>query len=382
MSMTRIAIALSMALAALQAQAAPVMPPPDEAEGAHAPSQAPSTTRKLEQLQGQTHDSRRIPLKRSTSQDSAPEAIRLPPIPNDEFAEGVRQEMPFTPEQIRFLRKTLDQTQRATAETPYTPAKPVASSYTVDLSPGATPAVVRLGTNYVTSIVFVDITGERWPIVSYAVGNEDSFDVQDPDKDNKAKDGNALTVISNTAYGSGNISVFLRGLSTPVTITLVSGQKEIDYRADMRIKARGPFAQAPEVSGDDITNGDPLLLGVLDGLMPSGSRELRSADSDVRAWSYGGKMYVRSRMKLQSPAWLQSRRSPDGMNAYVTKDAPVLVMTSQKGERLVRLSGFVWSDPSKGQSVKQVGLPEPRAAAPRDAAAMTLAEQTINKETP
>lgn len=301
----------------------------------------------------QAAQNRRIQLdaKRETRPQKSPESqqIVLPPLPDEQFAEAARSSLPLTPEQIRFLRRTLDDVQRAKAEEPGTPARPVSSSYNADLSPGSTPPVVRLSQNFVSSVVFVDATGAPWPIVSYAVGGPESFDAQEPDKD-----GNALTIISKTAYGYGNISVFLKGMSTPVTVTLVSGQKEVDYRADIRVKARGPNAQAPIGDSDVAVSSDPILLAALDGLMPHTARELESADPDVRAWSVAGKMYLRTRMKLMAPAWIQSRMSPDGMNAYVLRETPVLTMTTGSREKLVKLSGFVWNDPRLGRKVTQV----------------------------
>jgi intracellular multiplication protein IcmK len=338
-----------------------INPPPDEPEEAHKSAPAKVQPQVLA-------PTRRIGLdgnaqKPATRTAKAPAPIMLPPLPDDEFAAAARSNLPLTPEQIRFLRRELDNVQRATAEQPGTPARPVSSSYTADLSPGSTPPVLRLSQNFVTSVVFVDATGAPWPFVSYALGGEESFDAKEPDTE-----GNALTIISKTAYGYGNLSVFLKGLSTPVTITLVSGQKEVDYRADIRVKARGPNASTPIGDADVSVSSDPLLLAALDGLMPSSARELTSADPDVRAWSAGGKMYLRTRMKLMAPAWIQSRMSPDGMNAYVLRETPVLTMTTGNREKLVKLSGFVWNDPSLGRKVKQVesGVAAAQPAQPQE----------------
>lgn len=273
---------------------------------------------------------------------SLPKLPALPPVASETFGDAAASVMPLSPDQIRQLRKILDASQRATAEAPGIPPRPVATSISASLSPGATPPVIRLSQNFVSSVVFVDATGAAWPISSYAIGNSESFDVQTP---NSQKDsGNVLTIIPMTAYGQGNISVFLTGESTPVTLSLVSGQRDVDYRADVRVQARGPRAAAPVSTGDATLKSNPEIMMVLDGLRPDKAIESNSSDPDVRVWmSSDGKMYVRTSAPLLSPAWIESRASADGMRAYSLIQTPVIVISKAGRPVQVKVDGIRWN---------------------------------------
>ena len=78
-------------------------------------------------------------------------------------------------------------------------------------------------------------------------------------------------------------------------------------------------------------NANQLLLGVLDGVAPPGSRVLMVRGADAEAWLLGDKMYLRTRMTVLSPGWVGTMVSPDGMHAYeLPKTSSVLI--SRYGE--------------------------------------------------
>src|SRR3990172_616860 len=104
------------------------------------------------------------------------------------------------------------------------PPKPTSTSLLVDLSPKAVPPVIRLGAGYITSIVFVDTTGQPWPIAAYSIGDPSAFNIQWDRK------GNTLLIQASAFYKRSNLAVILRDLNTPVMITLISGQEAVDYR--------------------------------------------------------------------------------------------------------------------------------------------------------
>ena len=186
---------------------------------------------------------------------------KAPTLRDRAFKELLDKVAPLTPEQILQLRQQEDKTQQAIAATPNTPPIPVSSTLTVDLSPGITPPVVRLAAGFVTSLVFVDSTGQPWPISDYSLGNPGNFNIQ---WDKKA---HTLFVQSTTTYSSANLAVRLAALDTPVMISLVSGQKYVDYRVDLQIQGRGPNALAP-ITDNELPTSNPLLLNALDGIPP------------------------------------------------------------------------------------------------------------------
>ncbi|MAZ78044.1 MAG: type IV secretion protein IcmK [Legionellaceae bacterium] len=231
------------------------------------------------------------------------------------------QSMPLTPAQIIKLHKMLNATQAATAASPTTPPAPVTTTRMVSLQPGALPPVIRLSQGFVSSLVFVDNTGQPWPIESYDVGNSQAFNVQSPQKG-----GNTLMLQAMSPYTYGNMAIKLSGLSTPIMITLIPGQKEMDYRVDLHVEGTGPNAKASVGSTGLPAPASNVLLSVLNGVTPKGAKVLNTSDANTEAWSMGDKMFLRTKLTVVSPGWISMMRSADGTIAYeMQKTSSVLV---------------------------------------------------------
>lgn len=249
-----------------------------------------------------------------------------PPTLRDQaFQELLNKISPLTPEQIIEMRKAQDRTKRAVATPPDTPPRPVSSTLTIDLSPGMTPPVIRLGAGFVTSLVFVDSTGQSWPIADYSLGNPKHFNIQWDKKTN------TLFVQSTTDYTNGNLAVRLAKLDTPVMLSLVSGQREVDYRVDLQVRGRGPNAKAAIVGANLPEAPQPMLLSVLDGIPPAGSIELQVTGGCGRAWSIKGRMIFRTHLTILSPAWIATVSSLDGTRVYEMNPTP-LILATQNGK--------------------------------------------------
>jgi len=245
---------------------------------------------------------------------------------NMAFEALMQQNMPMTPEQVVKMRQRIDLSQRASAITPNIPPKSVSSTIMVNLAPGATPPAVRLSQGYVSSLVFVDSTGTPWPIASFDIGNPKSVNMQWDGKSN------ILLIQSVAPYISGDIVVRLVGLPTPITLELVSGQRVVDYRVDIHVSGIGPNTKELPLGTDLPNSANQLLLGVLDGVAPAGSRALNvTGASNTQVWLLGDKMYMRTRFTVLSPGWVGKMVSPDGMIAYeIPKTSTVLI--SRYGE--------------------------------------------------
>lgn len=236
--------------------------------------------------------------------------------------EGVtRQLFPLTPEQILQLKQIYHASEFAEASTPGTPPKPTATSQFVNLSPGSTPPVIRLSQGFVSSLVFLDSTGSPWPIHAYDLGDPSAFNIQ------WDKTSNTLMIQAIKLYNYGNLAVRLRGLNTPVMLTLIPGQKAVDYRVDLRVQGFGPHAKSMPMEEGIPPSASDLLLHVLDGVPPEGSRRLVVSGGDARAWILNEKMYVRTNLTVLSPGWIGSMTSADGMHAYEMQKAPVLLVS-------------------------------------------------------
>lgn len=251
------------------------------------------------------------------SQDPTSQALRA-----QSFQSVTNQAFPLTPTQIQSLNNMLDDTLRAQAAAPYNaPPMPTSTSLLVDLDPGATPPVIRLSKGFVSSLVFIDSSGAAWPIEAYDLGNPSAFNIKWDTKSN------TLMVQAMAAYTYGNLAVKLQNLNTPVMLTLVPGQKQIDYRVDLRIQGMGPNAK-PSIGGSGLPGqADPVLLDILDGIAPPDAKQLVINGGLADAWLLKNDLFVRTRFDLISPGWISKMSSADGTNAYKLQPTPLLLIS-------------------------------------------------------
>lgn len=241
---------------------------------------------------------------------------------------------PLTAEQVLQLRQKYNSSEFAKAATPGTPPKPTATSQFVNLSPGSTPPAIRLAQGFVSSLVFLDSTGAPWPISAYDLGNPGAFNIQ------WDKTSNTIMIQSMELYTYGNLAVRLQGLNTPVMLTLVPGQKAVDYRVDLRVQGYGPNASNMPLGESLPASANDVLLHVLDGVPPPGSKRLVAKGGNAKAWLMGDKMYVRTNLTILSPGWLASMTSADGTHAYEMQRAPVLLVSWHGKVMQIKLEGF------------------------------------------
>lgn len=242
--------------------------------------------------------------------------------------------MPLSPEQIVQMHRFYDMTLQAKATPPSAPPTPQFISTVVNLEPGSMAPVIRLAAGFVTSILFVDATGAAWPITAYSIGDPQNFNIQWNQKDN------TLFIQSLKVYAHANMAVRLYGLDTPVVLTLVSGQKTVDFRVDLQIGERGPDARPPVIDVAFNANVNPLIINVLDGVPPRGSIKLKVIGGPADAWLYDNKIYFRTKLTVLSPAWLSSVSSPDGTHVYEMMLTPYIVATHEGKTVDIRLSGL------------------------------------------
>ena len=235
---------------------------------------------------------------------------------------GVENQLfPLDKEKIHELKNDYHNNEFAKAADPGTPPRPIATSQFVNLSPGSTPPVIRLSQGFVSSLVFLDSTGSPWPISAYDLGDPASFNIQ------WDKTGNTLMIQSMKLYTYGNLAVRLVGLNTPVMLTLIPGQKAVDYRVDLRVQGLGPNASNLPMEEGLPPSANNVLLHVLEGVPPAGSKRLIVNGGDARAWLLDSTMFVRTNLTILSPGWVGSMTSADGMHAYELQKSPVLLVS-------------------------------------------------------
>lgn len=254
---------------------------------------------------------------------------------DDAFSGMVNQLLPMTPEQISKLREIFNENQRAAVTPAGIPPRPATTQLMVNLSPQSTPPVIRLGAGYITSLVFLDSTGQPWPIDAYSIGDPSAFNIQ------WDKKGNTLLVQAMSYYKRSNMAVILKGLNTPVMLTFLSGQEAIDYRVDLRVPGMGPNALFVQNGLPESAN--PILLDVLNGIPPKGSKTLKVTGGDAQAWLLDNKkLFIRTTLDVISPAWKSFMGSVDGTHAYELQPAPVILALQHGKDKtmILTIEGF------------------------------------------
>jgi intracellular multiplication protein IcmK len=259
-----------------------------------------------------------------TAPGTAPQPTAIKTLPKrmdmskQAFSGVISKQLPMTSEQISALRRAFETSRRAAAAPAGIPARPATSSISVNLSPNAVPPVIRLGGGYISSLVFVDSTGQPWPITAYSVGDPNSFNIQ------WNKTSNTLLVQATSFYKRSNLAIILDGLDTPVMLTLLSGQETIDYRVDLRIPGMGPNATLAR--GYLPSPSDPVLLDVLNGV-----------PYPCQAWLLNNKLYLRTPLVVISPAWQSIMTSIDGTHAYELQPASVILALQHGKDKEIKL---------------------------------------------
>lgn len=270
----------------------------------------------------------------NTSADSSTNTVNdvgtpAPPTPtqaqmkSSAFQDLLNNYFPLTPNQIHQFKDEVAQQQQANITPPgASPPEGTSSIIPVTLKPGGIMPVIRVGQGMITSLVFTDAGGQVWPITSYSIGDPGSFNVQ------WDKASGVLMIQGQKLYAETNIGVMLQGMTIPVMLNLLIGQKSWDYLDYVQLdqyqpgdtSANQPVAQAPS-----------FLTDVLNGTPPPGSVALNVSDTNAaQMWSYQGQYIMLTKATLLSPAWTSRADGPGPtqLHAYALPPAPELLISN------------------------------------------------------
>lgn len=294
------------------------------------------------------------PASRLGQQVNAPVPVAMPasgtgaggprivyPRPDAVVERAVREieDMQLTPDQYERLKGIfLDRARQRS--TPYTtPPKPVTRTLMVNLDPGVEPPVLRLTRGQQTSIVFSDVSGQPWFIERVSLnrqlfsdGRQGGVNTGTPTAG--AGQGepptNVLTLEALQPASYGNVTVTLRGQSTPVIFVLASAQTEADMRVDAKVPGTNPDA-SHAVTLQATPTLDNALPYFLDGVPPTSAKRLRVTGLDAEAWVFERNLYVKARANAQYPAYMAAARSTSGVSVYRYHGVPKAVTFTTGG---------------------------------------------------
>ncbi|MEB0222248.1 DotH/IcmK family type IV secretion protein, partial [Pseudomonas sp. AB12(2023)] len=224
----------------------------------------------------------------------------LPP-PSPLYSQAQDAISPLSPKQVRQLMGQATEIDQAIAS-PQTAIVPRISAITVDLAPGASLPLVRTAVNYPSSLSFIDSTGAPWKLGAAPLSGNPAIVVY------WVPNSPVLVVSASKPFMSGNITVYLDGLSVPIVLNVTSGESDtpaktwtVDSRLDMRVPRRGPAALSGSAPETRIGLHDRTLQAFLDGVPPKEARQLKITGGvpDTTVWQLGDDLYVRSRADIR-----------------------------------------------------------------------------------
>jgi intracellular multiplication protein IcmK len=274
--------------------------------------------------------------------------------PPDPEKEAVDMVAPLSADQVRTVLEELSVRRAAAVEPIRKGLRAGRTSFDVDLSPGATPPVIRIARGQGSTINFIDSNGNPWPIEKSRNFYKEFMTVE-------LLGESSLTVASKSDYLSGSFVVLLKGKNYPISISVVPAQDRIDSNADMKIAGLAPDATAPV--GKASTSPEfkmGKLSDYLYGTTPAGARRLTIKGlPDATAWQAAdGRLILRTAYPISSPGWYSRLPASDGTAVYELPAISVVsvsvdgVITYARIENLAPMKNVASADSEIGTGTK------------------------------
>ena len=263
------------------------------------------------------------------------------------FEESLETLLPVAPEDVERFLDARDALEGATEPGP---ASMRNRTRVLEAGVRNKPTLVRLTRGYSSTLLFQDVTGAPWPVLSVILGDPGAFALTQPKVGREAENGNSkdgravenvhshiVNIVPLTNHASSNLVLTLEGADYPIVLHLVtesvrSKGRTSDALTVFRIGRSGPNARTLPLGPEESGVSDELLAFV-HGIAPAGATRLKlqPADAGIEVWEYRGMLYVRSVFQAVWPAWTASA-AMEGHTLYVMPKTPSLVF-SKEGRR-------------------------------------------------
>ena len=265
------------------------------------------------------------------------------------FEESLEALLPVAPKDVERFLEARDALEGATEPGP---ASMRNRTRVLEAGVRNEPTLVRLTRGYSSTLLFQDVTGAPWPVLSVILGDPGAFALTQPKVGQVPVTGNAaskdrravenvhshiVNIVPLTNHTSSNLVLTLEGADYPIVLHLVtesvrSKGRTSDALTVFRIGRSGPNARTLPLGPEESGVSDELLAFV-HGIAPAGAKRLglEPADGGIEVWEYKGMLYVRSIFQAVWPAWTASA-AMEGHTLYVMPRTPSLVV-SKEGKR-------------------------------------------------
>lgn len=252
--------------------------------------------------------------------------------------EAIDQTMPLTPDEVRNLRRELESRKAALSEnvSGRAPPRATTSIYNLDLSPGATPPVVRVEIGHGAIISFLDAAGRPWPAKV-----ADNFSPSGLTLSQFTEHQLSIGTTSSTPINAG-VAVALEGIPVAITFSVISGQPVVDSQVHMVLPQyrNGAPPGIGSLRGEpSLTAGD--LMSFLLRTPPSSARRL-TVDGlpGALAWQVANNRMVLRTNAMVTTGAFRVQGIGDGTFAYEMPLSPQVRVVMGDRFSSIRISGF------------------------------------------
>lgn len=254
---------------------------------------------------------------------------------NEVFQDALNGVSPLSPGQITQTRQRIEEVDKA-SNGPLAPVQPITRSVALSLKSGERPAVIKVSPGWISTLTFSDVTGQPWPVLSVTNGNPNAYRVQSSGPQDST---NIITISAIQGHIPSNIAITLVGAKVPILMTLDPSPSTVDFRVDAQVDERGPNAAYNMMTTDSLAaTNDSNMLSFLDGVPPDNAKKLKTSSRSVQAWRFDDMVYVRTSSTVLSPAHISKSSNASGVNVYVMKEAPVLMISNAGQTAFVNIS--------------------------------------------
>lgn len=264
----------------------------------------------------------------------------------------IQNKTPMAPDEVRDLRKRLDEIDKAENENLYGDASIRIRNVTYNPDSNQ-PLVISIAPGYAAQVEFYDASGQPWSIKKDGVlGDGDSFT-----KKIMGEKRHIASFTLNKKYKASNAAIVLDGLNTTIPVLLKGTASTVDSRVSVTIPKLSPNATIQPVFQHEMDNVSDELIKLQGGDAPVGSKVLSVAGlPNSEAWYDGKFLYLSLPGRLLLPPPINSSISPTGRFLYKVNPTTYISISLNGDRRSGTIQDLYSVDIKRAKTVFDTGV--------------------------
>jgi len=230
----------------------------------------------------------------------------------DIIKEKLNNVVPITPDQIMEYKKKVDIGKKAAATPVNGKIKLINKTVPIILGKSDYDKTIYLSKGFVTTIVFLDVKGNPWPVKVAVKGDGDKISTTRTDK-------HIIFMSTSSSYSDTNMAFVLEGINIPINFRIVTNTNKANEKIEVILQDLGPEAKKESfVEESKLATVNNEMYNFLDMLPPEKATEVKLTGFHANAWVFNGNLYIRTAdADLISPAYAPGGVVENGDNAKV-----------------------------------------------------------------